>query len=315
MKVVLGTMNFGPQVDLKAAQLMINSCVSRGFKELDAAYVYNEGTTEVMIGQLLPEFSDENLSVATKANPRVSGKLNREAVISQCQESLNRMNLRKVDMLYLHMPDANTPVQSALEGYADLYNEGKVNNFGLSNFPAWMVADIYHLCGKLSVPPPIVYQGLYNAVSRNVEAELFSCLREFKMSFYGFNPLAGGLLSGKQLNFDAEPEMGRFQRLASYRQRYWKRDFFNAIQMIVSVANDFGITPAAAAYRWLVHHSLLEYENGDAIILGASSQDQLISNLDAVDAAALPEELVDAFDMAWQITKNDSPPYFYFFKG
>ena len=313
LKLVLGTMNFGPQVDLQAARMMIDSCVSRGFNELDAAYVYNEGLTETMIGQLLPEFSDQKISIATKANPRISGKLDKRAVVDQCQESLNRMQLTKVDLLYLHMPDGNTPVQSALEGYAELFNKGMVGGFGLSNFPAWMVADIYHLCTKLSVPPPIVYQGLYNGVSRNVEQELFDCLRSFKMSFYAFNPLAGGLLSGKQLNFDAEPESGRFQRLASYRQRYWKRDFFEAIQMLVSVAKEHEILPAEAAYRWLVHHSFLKKDHGDAIILGASSINQLLSNLKAADAVALPEDLVEAFQMAWQITKSDSPPYFSFF--
>lgn len=306
-------MNFGPQVDLEGASVMINSYLLEGYNELDTAYVYNEGVTETMIGQLLPEFSKHKISIATKVNPRISGKLDKRAVIEQCQESLNRMNLTKVDLLYLHMPDGNTPVQSALEGYAELFNKGVVRGFGLSNFPAWMVADIYHLCTKLSVPPPIVYQGLYNGVSRNVEHELFDCLRSLKISFYAFNPLAGGLLSGKQLNFEVKPESGRFQRLASYRKRYWKRDFFDAIQMLVSVAKEYEILPAEAAYRWLVHHSYLNKDHGDAIILGASSIHQLLSNLKAADAGVLPEDLVEAFQTAWQMTKNDSPPYFYFY--
>ncbi len=85
--------------------------------------------------------------------------------------------------------------------------------------------------------------------------------------------------------------------------------------MLVSVAKEHEILPAEAAYRWLIHHSLLKKEHGDAIILGASSTHQLHSNLKAADEGALPAELVEAFKTAWQITKSDSPPYFYFFKG
>lgn len=315
MNSILGTMTFGPQVNLQHAIEMVDMYHSKGFCTLDTAFVYNNGQTEEMIGKILPKFENKQLNIASKVNPRITGKLDCDSVIAQCNKSLSRMNLDKLDMLYFHMPDKNTPIHSALEGYAKLYDQGKVKSLGLSNFPAWMVADIHHLCTKLSVPVPSIYQGLYNGISRNVEAELFDCLRALNMSFYAFNPLAGGLLSGKQLDYGAQPKSGRFQRLESYRKRYWKKDFFNAIQILVSKAKKHEILLAEAAYRWLIHHSLLNKEHGDSIIIGASNLNQLKSNLKFLNADPLPEELVDAFQLAWQITKNDSPGYFYFFHG
>lgn len=313
MKLVFGTMNFGPQVDLPDAKHMIASFFNAGYREIDTAYVYNEGTTEKMLGRILPDYDRSVFSIATKVNPRITGRLDKNAVQSQCHESLERMNLQFADILYLHVPDANTPVEDALEACALLYQNNKIKEIGLSNFPSWLVAHSWHVCKKNNWPLPTVYQGLYNAIGRNAETELFRCLRHYNIRFYAFNPLAGGMLTGKHLSYEEEPNQGRFSRLASYRKRYWKKSFFNAVNVVSTVSLDAGIKPAEAAYRWLIHHSMLESISDDAIIIGASTMDQFFQNLEASEKVALPGEVLKAFDEAWLEAKSDSPGYFYFY--
>ena len=162
MKIVLGTMNFGPQLDLEASREMTQSFLESGFNELDTAYVYNGGDTERYLGNILPNLSGYYL--ATKVHPRITGKLDRETILMEFNESLKRMNRDQVDLLYFHFPDGKTPIDEALETVAELYNQGKVKELGLSNYPAWQVVDIWHKCEKYGCPKPTVYQGMYNAL-------------------------------------------------------------------------------------------------------------------------------------------------------
>jgi aflatoxin B1 aldehyde reductase len=315
MKLILGTMNFGPQVDNEGSCAMVKTFLEEGYNELDTAYVYNEGETEKILGSVLKDFEDGSLSLATKVNPRVTGKLDGAAVTMQFEESLRRMSRDAVDILYFHFPDPITPIEDALEVCAKLHEQGKFKELGLSNFPAWSVVDIWHMCKERGWPLPTVYQGMYNGLTRNVEEELFPALRKLGIRFYAFNPLAGGLLTGKHKSFDEEPQTGRFARLKSYRSRYWKESYFEAVSVLTTTCQKAGIKPAEAAYRWLACHSLLDKSLGDGMIIGASNMDQFKQNLSAVQKGPLPEDLVEAFAHAWEETKVDSPPYFKYVSG
>jgi len=313
MKLILGTMNFGPQVDAAASKEMVQRFLETGHRELDAAYVYNDGDTERILGAILPEMADGSFSLATKVHPRITGKLDGEAVTMQFEESLKRLGRASVDILYFHFPDRTTPIEDALETCAKLHAEGKFKELGLSNFPAWMVVDVWHLCKERGWPVPTVYQGLYNGLSRNVERELFDALRKTGMRFYAFNPLAGGLLTGKHANFKSDPSPGRFARLDSYKSRYWKESFFEAVEHLAESCREADIKPVEAAFRWLVHHSLLDPSKGDGIIMGASSMAQFEQNMDVMKQDVLPETVLAAFDAAWSEARTDSPEYFRFF--
>lgn len=313
MKLILGTMTFGPQVNERDSKGMVQKFLDNGYDELDSAFVYNNGETEEILGSYLNDFEQSKYSIATKIHPRITGKLDSEAVTIQFNESLKRMNRESVDILYFHFPDPVTPIESALERCAELHQEGKFKELGLSNFPAWQVVDIWHLCEKIGCPKPTIYQGMYNGLTRNVEQELFPALRKLGMRFYAFNPLAGGMLTGKHQNYDKEPESGRFARLKSYRNRYWKENYFNAVNIIVESCNDFDVKPAEAAYRWLIHHSKLDSSFGDGVILGASSIAQMNSNIEASLKGSLPKEVQDAFDSAWDKVMCESPEYFKYF--
>lgn len=312
-KLILGTMTFGPQVSLSEGKKMLSSFMQEGFNEIDTAYVYNDGKSEEILGQLINIETNSYLSIATKVNPRVTGKLDSESVNYQVKESLRRLNRDFVDILYLHFPDPNNPVEDALKACNELYHDGKVVELGLSNFPAWMVVDIWHLCEQKGWLKPTVYQGLYNGLSRNVEKELFPALRKLNIRFYAYNPLAGGLLSGRYLNFDENPSFGRFTERPNYRDRYWKKEYFHAIQLVNKQCQENDIEPFEAAYRWLAFNSKLSAIDNDGIVLGASSLQQLKKNILAIKKGPLPEALVTSFESAWNEVIAESPGYFRFY--
>lgn len=312
MKIVLGTMNFGPQLDTEASRMMVKAFLTTGHHEMDTAYVYNDGATENILGEILPELDPQSYEIATKVHPRITGKLDRETILMEFTESLRRMKRDSVDLLYFHFPDGKTPIDDALETVAELHRQGKIKELGLSNYPAWQVIDIAYKCDKIGCPRPTVYQGMYNALCRNVDPELFPAIRSLGMRFYAFNPLAGGLLTGKHHHFEDAPEPGRFARLKSYRDRYWKHSYFDAIDQIKQACEAEGVPMAEAAYRWLVNHSRMVSDKNDGILLGASKQEQLLQNLEAAKKGPLSNNIVSAMDEAWEVAKPDSPAYFKF---
>ena len=311
MKIILGTMNFGPQLDLETSRNMVQNFLETENSELDTAYVYNGGDTEEYLGDILPKI-EKPYYIATKVHPRITGKLDRKTILMEFNESLKRMNRDKVDLLYFHFPDGKTPIDEALDTMAELYEQGKIKEFGLSNYPAWQVVDIWHKCDSHGCPKPTVYQGMYNALCRNVDPELFPAIHSLGMRFYAFNPLAGGMLTGKHHHFEDNPEPGRFARLESYRKRYWKQSYFDAVDEIRKACELENIPMVEAAYRWLCNHSMLDAEKRDGILLGASRIEQMAQNMTATKKGALPQSIIDAMDEAWEVAKPDSPAYFKF---
>ena len=314
VKLILGTMTFGESVFNPQAGEFINAFLDAGYEELDTAYVYNDGTCERLLGEVLPGLG-RPYRIATKVNPRISGRLDGEAAYKQVNESLERMNLPSVDTVYLHFPDPKTPVESVLEAMADLHRQGKYKELGLSNFPAWMVTDVWHICDSRGWVKPTVFQGIYNPLTRKAETELNACLNHFGMRFYAYNPLAGGLLTGRYGHYEDAPTDGRFTHRPNYQGRYWKKSFFEAVDLIRKAGEKYGINTIEATYRWLAFHSMLDGSRGDAILIGASKLGHLQQNMDTLKAGPLPEEMLQAFEQAWAVTKADSPEYFTLYTG
>ena len=204
VNLILGTMTFGESVFSPDVKAFVNTFLDEGYDELDTAFVYNEGRCEQLLGQVLPNLG-RSFKIATKVNPRISGKLDAEAAYTQVAGSLARLKLPCVDTVFLHFPDPATPVEGVLEAMADLHDRGKYKELGLSNFPAWMVADVWHICDRHSWVKPTVYEGLYNPLSRKAETELNNCLNNFGMRFCAFNPMCGGLLTGRYGKFEDMP--------------------------------------------------------------------------------------------------------------
>ena len=275
--VILGTMTFGwsyssSSIDENLAGQMLESFFDAGFRDLDTALTYSGGKTEKMLGQLMPPGSDLAAKcgvLATKAGPweglaKMSGNggLSPLGLREKVEASLKSLGREKIDLLYLHAPDSATPIEETLGEVNRLHSEGRIGALGLSNFQAWEVAHIYHTCKAKGYLLPSVYQGMYNAVTRQVEHELLPCLRKLGIAFYVYNPLAGGLLTGKHKRA-VGPETGRFKGNKLYSDRFWKDSYFEAADALVGACNELEDTePADAAMRWLKFHSHLK--DGDA---------------------------------------------------
>ena len=314
VNLILGTMTFGESVFHPEVEQFITAFLDAGYSELDTAYVYNEGNCERLLGEVLPAL-DRPFKIATKVNPRISGRLDADAAYKQVGESLERMRLDRADTVFLHFPDPATPVESVLSAMADLHDRGKFTELGLSNFPAWMVTDVWHICDRHGWVKPTVFEGIYNPLTRRAEAELNDCLDHFGMRFYAYNPMCGGLLTGRYGSYDEAPSDGRFTHRPNYRGRYWKKSFFDGVEIIRAAAERHGVTSVEATYRWLAYHSMLRAERGDAILIGASRLRHLEQNMAAVQAGPLPEDVIEAFEAAWAVTRGDSPEYFTLYRG
>ena len=313
IRLILGTMTFGSQADAAETKKMIQLFLDSGQMELDTAYVYNSGETEKLLGRLLSKEKKRIFRVATKAHPEVTGKLDGAAVRLQLDESLKRLKRDKVDLFYLHMPDRVTPIEESLSACAELHAVGKFDQLGLSNYPSWMVVKACQICRQNGWPVPAVYQGMYNALSRKPEGELFPALRDQGVRFNVYNPLAGGLLTGKYSSYNSKPTDGRFAALTFYQDRYWKKSLFKAVENLTNECWAEGTSPVSAALRWIAFHSHLDFEQGDGIILGATSVQQLEQNLSAFEEGPLPEKIVEAYQQAWEEGRTESPEYFRFY--
>lgn len=307
--LVLGTMTFGEQVSKDDASKFLDLAKINKIHLLDSAHVYNDGRTESMLGELLSSGKFGHFSLATKVHPRVFGNLRYESVVQQFQESLRRLRVEAVEILYLHLPEPNSPLIETLRACHDLHQRGLFRRLGVSNYSVSELSNINTICEQHGWIKPSIYQGLYNAVSRDIEAELIPFLLEHNVEFHAFNPLAGGLLAGKYSDVGSQPSEGRFSLRASYRNRYWSDEYFKAVERVKFLAENIEVPLAEAAIRWLMHHSKLSQLNSSSVIIGASKLSQLEQNIIAASGGQLPEDLVLAFNDAHEIAKPNSPKY------
>ena len=308
-RIIFGTMNFGIQLDQTSADRMLRMFFDLGYKEIDTAYNYADGAAEEILGRILRPEHRGKVYLATKVRPLESGGLGSESVIYQVNTSLKRLDTDYVDLLYLHAPDLKTPIEVTLETCQRLFEQGKFRELGLSNYASWQVADIWHLCRQNGWVTPSVYQGMYNAITRDVERELFPAIRNFGIRFYAYNPLAGGLLTGRYTQFGEKPREGRFKLQQVYLERYWKKSYFEALEVIRNISEQVGVSMTQVALVWILHHSFLKGQYRDGVILGASSLDQWETNLRSLDGE-LPAEVAEGIDRAWQKARPDCPQYF-----
>jgi len=292
-------------------------------------------------------FPTAGRSMSKSDEPEGGWRHTPEHLRQNLKASLQTLKTDKVDMWYLHGPDRSTPYEVTMKAVNDLYKEGYFNRLGLSNFMSWEVAQICEICEKNGWIKPSVYQGVYNGLQRAVERELFPCLRHYGMSFYGYNPLAGGYLTDRY-HRDDKPEDheagSRFDpsRMQGkmYRMRYWNDAYFDALDILRPVAKKHGLTEAECALRWSMHHSVLRKEKGDAIIIGASSVKHMVcirncivlvmrfftiiqftysistkanreqeSNMENLEKGPLPDEVVEALNQGWDRCKGNAIQY------
>lgn len=317
LKVILGTMTFdnvGDKISAAIASSFFNFSSVKSLLEVDTAFAY--GKTEAIIGRAITPKFGKDMVLATKVNPwDHSGKSFSEADIrTQLEQSLKDLKVTKVKILYLHQPDSKTPLEETCRVMNKLHQEGKFEEFGLSNFAAWQVVFVYHTCRANGWVLPTVYQGMYNVLTRAVEPELLPALRAHGIRFYAYNPLAGGLLTERYASIEAAPKHGRFAKGTvmgkRYLERFWHPSYFKAVQIFRDACKTAKVPVAEAAFRWLNFHSDLCEQHGDGVILGASSVTQIDGNLHMLsNNEPLPQLVLEAANKAWDVCKADCPSY------
>ncbi|KAJ5613397.1 Aflatoxin B1 aldehyde reductase member 2 [Penicillium lagena] len=320
-RVILGLMSFGPNetdntriTSLDEYNRCLDHFQQQGFNEVDTARIYAGGKQEAFTAKA--NWKERGLTLATKWYPLEPGA-HKPAVLRQNFElSLKELNTNQVDIFYLHAPDRSVPFAETLETVNDLHKEGKFVQLGLSNYTAFEVAEVVTLCAQRGWKRPTIYQAMYNAITRNIETELIPACRRYGLDIVIYNPLAGGLLSGKYKTHDV-PAKGRYSDNTFtgtiYRKRYFKDANFDALRIIEPVVEKHGLTLVETALRWVRYHSALNLDNGggDGILIGVSSFDQLETNLRDLQKGPLPEEVLQVLDKAWMVTKPTSPNYWH----
>lgn len=309
-RLVLGTMTFGDTVDEATAGRMVEEALDAGITTIDTANAYVGGTTEEMLARLLKGRRDEVILASKAGMPHAdnggNSPLSPAGLRASVEGSLRRLGVDSIDLFYLHQPDRATPLASTLSTVAELYAEGKIGALGVSNFAAWQIADVIHTAREVGAPRPVVAQQLYNLVARRVEEEYLEFAATHNVHTMVYNPLGGGLLTGKH-SFDAKPTEGRYgdsKLAAMYTQRYWDKQLFDAIGELSRIASDSGITLAELSLRWLA------YRDGvGSMLLGGSKVEQLQANIAAVANGPLPADVVDACDAVGTSLRGPMPAY------
>ncbi|KAF8985619.1 Aldo/keto reductase [Cyathus striatus] len=325
LNIVMGAMTFGEPGkdgarvhDIDDVKAILDVFSSHGHSEIDTARVYCSGTSEEYLGKIRTFLEENGLKLETKLYPNKSLGIAHtpEGLREHLYRSLKALNTGCLEMWYLHAPDRSVPYEITLKTVNDLYKEGYFKRFGISNYAAWEVAEIVGICKANCYIQPTAYQGIYNAIHRAVEPELFPCLRKFGISFYEFNPLAGGFFTGRYTSINDVPEAGsRFDpnktQGKNYRNRYWKGPYFKALEAIQGISVKHDLTMSEIALRWISHHSLMKREHGDAVLIGASSLDHIEQNLVDLEKGPLPDEVVKVLDDAWLSVQPYATKYFH----
>jgi aryl-alcohol dehydrogenase-like predicted oxidoreductase len=270
-RLVLGTMTFGLQTDEETSIKILDTAAEAGINFLDTADVYPLGG---------------GLPTATKAVGKVGSApwdqgSSRKHILDAIDASLRRLGTDYVDLYQLHSDDASTPLDETLEALDTIVRAGKVRYIGVSNFLAYRLAralgraDVRHLTRFVSIQPR------YNLLFREIERELLPLAQEEGLAVIPYNPLAGGLLTGKHKQAGGPTAGTRFTLGAAaerYQERYWHDREFNTVEELRTVADLAGLSLTTLALAWVLANPIIT-----APIIGASRPEQLFDSLKALE--------------------------------
>ena len=298
-RLCLGTMTFGLQTEEDVSRGILDKATDAGVNFIDTADVYPlgggediAGRTEEIIGRWLKGKRDRFI-LATKAvgkvgpNPWNQGA-SRKHLLDAIDDSLRRLNTDYVDLYQLHSDDRDTPLDETLEALDVIVRSGKARYIGVSNYLAYRLARMLGRSDVLRTARFVSVQPRYNLLFRQIERELLPLADEEGLAVIPYNPLAGGLLTGKHRH-DAKPTDGRFTETvgkagAMYSERYWHEREFKTIDTLREINAKTGEPMTKTAIAWVLANPTIT-----SAIIGASRIEQLNDSLAAVDLVLDPE--------------------------
>lgn len=311
-QVCLGTMTFGHQADTATSHAIMDAAWERGVFFFDTADMYpledsytdysRRGLSEQIIGQWITQRGvREQMVLATKARNRMGSSpndqgLSRKHLHKALHASLKRLQTDYIDLYQVHSPDPDTPIEETLEALSQMVRLGMVRYIGCSNFAAWQLAEALWASDKHGYSRFDCVQPRYNLLFRAIEDELLPLCRSQGVGVIAYNPLAGGMLTGRYAS--QRPEEGnRFSMGGSsgelYRKRYWNQTVLQTVTHLHQTLQACGYSLTHAALAWV-----LQQEGLTSAILGASSPKQLIDSLGALQVQLDPDTLA-LLDAAW----------------
>jgi 1-deoxyxylulose-5-phosphate synthase len=315
-RLCLGTMTFGLQRDEPTAVAILDRAAEGGIDFLDTSDAYplggdltTRGVTEEILGRWLRGKRDRFI-VATKCfaptgpAPFDAGN-SRKHILAAVDASLRRLQTDYIDLYQLHGYDPETPIDETLGALDDLVHQGKVRYVGCSNFLTYQLvraigrSETLHLARFDSVQPR------YNLLFRQIEREMLPFCGEEGVGVIPYNPLAGGLLSGKHSRTAPPPEGTRFtlgSAAEAYQDRYWHDREFDTVEVLRQLAQKAGVSLVTLSVAWVLANKAIT-----APIIGASRPEQLDSSLASAEFT-LDDDLKHKLDeCTHQYRMGDAP--------
>jgi len=298
-ELCLGTMTFGGKGYWKAigeqSQDEVNNltktAIDSGINFIDTANAYSEGLSETMLGKALRTLgiSRQQLVIATKLRIRMGSGANqvglsRLHIADSVNDSLQRLDLSHIDLLYIHGVDTLTPLEETMRGLEDVVRAGKVRYLGISNHPAWMVAKANGIADKMGWTKFVALQNYYSIAARDIERELVPLALSEGLALMPWSPLAGGFLSGK---FTRDNEVAGDSRRDTFDfPPVNKEKAYDIIDVLLQIGESHQVSAARVALAYILQKPAVT-----SIIIGAKKHDQLLDNIAATQLELSAYEL------------------------
>jgi len=282
-RLCFGTMCFGGDADEAESKRLYAACREAGISFFDCANVYAKGRSEEILGRLCAHERDQ-LVLTTKLGfgEQTNDKgLSRRHIAQSIEASLKRLGTDRIDLLFVHRFDPETPIEESLRGLEDVVRAGKALYLGVSNWAAWQVAKALGVAAQQGWTRFDVLQPMYNLVKRQAEVELLPLAEAEGLAVTPYSPVGGGLLSGKYRQGEAQ---GRIRQMDMYAKRYAPEWMFQTAARFAEFAESLGWHPVSLAVAWVASHPAIT-----APIVGARSVEQLQPALKALDLPMTPE--------------------------
>jgi 1-deoxyxylulose-5-phosphate synthase len=292
-RLCLGTMTFGLQCDEETSIAILDRAAEGGINFMDTADAYplgggfalgTSGRTEDILGRWLKGKRDGWI-IATKCvvpvgpNPWDRGA-SRKHILDAVEHSLRRLGTDYIDVYQMHAYDYDTPIDETLAALDSLVTSGKVRYIGCSNYLAYQLARAVGRSETLNLARMDSVQPRYNLLFRQIERELLPLCAEEGIGVIPYNPIAGGLLTGKHQR-ETIPEGSRFTlgtAAKMYQERYWHEKEFDTVDALRPIADELGMSLTSLSVAWVLANPAIT-----APIIGASRPGQLDDSLVAVD--------------------------------